>query len=62
MSKVRLTLVRSLIGRPETQRRTVKALGLGRVNSQVIHEDSPSVRGMVRKVQHLLRVEELAEA
>lgn len=60
MGKLRLTLVRSLIGRPERQRRTIAALGLGKLNSQVVHEDTPSIRGMIRRVQHLVRVEELA--
>ena len=61
MKKVKVVLVKSLIGRPETQRRTVRALGLGKLNSEVVHEDTPSIRGMVRKVQHLLRVEEFVE-
>ncbi|MBC7346149.1 MAG: 50S ribosomal protein L30 [Clostridia bacterium] len=60
MGKLRVTLVRSLIGRPERQRRTIAALGLGKLNSQVVHEDTPSIRGMIRRVQHLVRVEELA--
>lgn len=61
MRKLRVTLVRSLIGRPEKQRRTVRALGLGKLNSQVVHDDTPSIRGMLRQVAHLVRVEELAE-
>lgn len=61
MKKLRVTLVRSLIGRPEKQRRTVRALGLGKLNSQVVHDDTPSIRGMLRQVAHLVRVEELAE-
>ncbi len=58
MAKLKITLVRSLIGRPETQRRTVRALGLAKTNSSVIREDTPQVRGMIRKVSHLLKVEE----
>jgi large subunit ribosomal protein L30 len=58
MDQIRLTLVRSLIGRPLDQRATVRALGLTRMQSSVVHDDTPSVRGMVRKVQHLLRLEE----
>ncbi|MGB9886566.1 MAG: 50S ribosomal protein L30 [Moorellales bacterium] len=61
MKQLRITLVRSLIGRPEKQRRTVRALGLGRLNSQVVHPDTPSIRGMVRQIEHLVRVEEVAE-
>lgn len=60
MKKLRITLVRSLIGRPEKQRRTIRALGLGKLNSSVIHEDNPAIRGMLREVQHLVRVEEIS--
>ena len=58
MAKLKITLVRSTIGRTEDQRVTVRTLGLGKTNSSVVHEDSPSVRGMIAKVKHLLRVEE----
>lgn len=58
MAKVKVTLVRSLIGRPEDQRATVKALGLGKTNSSVTHEGTPQILGMVRKVSHLVKVEE----
>jgi large subunit ribosomal protein L30 len=58
MAKLKITLVRSVIGRTEDQRVTVRTLGLGKTNSSVVHEDSPSVRGMIEKVKHLLRVEE----
>ena len=57
MAQIQVTLVRSLIGRPGDQRATVRALGLTRMHSSVIHDDSPSIRGMVRKVRHLVRVE-----
>jgi large subunit ribosomal protein L30 len=60
MKKLRITLVRSLIGKPEKQRRTIRALGLGKLNSSVIHEDNPAIRGMLREVQHLVRVEEIS--
>ncbi|MGQ9475579.1 MAG: 50S ribosomal protein L30 [Actinomycetota bacterium] len=59
--KIRVTLVRSLIGRPWKQRRTIRALGLKRINHSVIHRDTPEIRGMVRKVTHLVRVEPLEE-
>lgn len=59
--KIRVTLVRSLIGRPSKQRRTIRALGLKRINHSVIHRDTPEIRGMVRKVTHLVRVDPLEE-
>ncbi|AGK99960.1 50S ribosomal protein L30 [Desulfoscipio gibsoniae] len=59
MAKLKITLVRSVIGRPETQRRTVRALGLKKTNSFVIREDIPQVRGAISKVSHLLKVEEV---
>ncbi len=61
MAKLKITLTRSLIGRPEDQRATVKALGLGKTNSSVVQDDSPVIRGMVRKVVHLVSVEEVQE-
>lgn len=59
MGKLRITWVKSDIGYSKDQRRTVKALGLCRLNHQVEREDSPSIRGMVAKVRHLLQVEEI---
>ena len=61
MAKLKITLTRSLIGRPEDQRATVKALGLGKTNSSVVQDDSPAIRGMVRKVSHLISVEEVQD-
>ena len=58
MARLRITLVKSLIGRPQDQRVTVRTLGLRKLNSSVEREDSPQVRGMINKVRHLLRVEE----
>ncbi|WP_287154618.1 50S ribosomal protein L30 [Candidatus Solincola tengchongensis] len=58
---LRITLVRSLIGRPEKQRRTIRALGLKRINHSVVHRDTPEIRGMVKRVTHLVRVEPLEE-
>lgn len=55
--KVRIQLVRSLIGVPEKQRRVVRALGLGRLGSVVIKEKNPAIDGMVQKVSHLLQTE-----
>ena len=59
MGKLKITLVRSLIGRQETQRVTVRTLGLTRLNSSVIQVDNPQIRGMINKVSHLVRVEEV---
>lgn len=58
MAQIKLTLTRSLIGYPKDQRATVRALGLGKINSQVIKEDTPTIRGMIHKVEHLVKVEE----
>ncbi len=55
--KLKIKLVRSTIDRPETQKRTVRGLGLGKLNSSVVLEDTESIRGMIRKVQHLVTVE-----
>ena len=59
MSRVRLTLIKSPIGYKGDQRDTVKALGLHRMLSVVEKDDSPTLRGMVHKVQHLVRLEQL---
>jgi len=61
MAKLKIVLTRSLIGRPEEQRATVKALGLGKTNSSVVQDDSPAIRGMIRKVSHLVSVEEVQD-
>jgi len=58
---LKITLKRSLIGRPEKHRRIIRALGLRRLNRSVIHDDVPSVRGMINKVSHMINVEELGE-
>ncbi len=58
MAKLRITWVRSTIGRRFDQKRTVKALGLRRLGHTVEHGDTPSVRGMIKKVHHLVSVEE----
>jgi len=57
-SMVRVTLVKSPIGFPEPQKRTVKALGLNRMHQTVEHEDNPALRGMLNTVIHLLQIEE----
>jgi len=58
VAKLKITLVRSLIGRPENQRVTVRTLGLTKTNGSVLQEDTPQIRGMINKVAHLLKVEE----
>ena len=58
MTKLRITWIKSGIGYAQVQKRTLKALGLNRLNQSAIHNDSPSVRGMINKVRHLVRVEE----
>lgn len=56
-SRIRVTLIRSPIGRPEPQKRTVRALGLRRLHQSVIHTNTPPIRGMIAKVAHLVDVE-----
>jgi large subunit ribosomal protein L30 len=57
--QVKIRLVRSLIGRPHKQREVIKGLGLRKIDSEVIRKDCPEIRGMIRKVPHLVNVEEL---
>jgi large subunit ribosomal protein L30 len=57
--RLKITQTQSIIDRIEPQKRTIRALGLGRPNYTVIHNDSPQIRGMLRKVEHLVRVEEI---
>lgn len=61
MSKLRITWVRSGIDYEADQKATIRALGLRRLHQTVVHDDSPSVKGMVFKVKHMLRVEEVAD-
>jgi len=55
--KIKVTLIRSVIGTKEDHRATVKGLGLRRINSTSILEDTPAIRGMVRKIAYLLKCE-----
>ncbi len=57
--QIKIRLARSLIGHPQKQREVIKGLGLRRINSEVIRKDCPEIRGMIRKVPHLVKVEEL---
>jgi large subunit ribosomal protein L30 len=59
--KLKVTQTRSVIDRPKDQKRTVRALGLHRIRDSVIKEDRPDIRGMIAKVAHLVRVEEVDE-
>ncbi|MBN1484955.1 MAG: 50S ribosomal protein L30 [Chloroflexia bacterium] len=58
-NKLRITWVKSTIGRKQDQRGTIRALGLRRLNQSVIHDDTPVIRGMLFKVKHLIQVEEV---
>jgi large subunit ribosomal protein L30 len=61
MAKIKITQVRSIIDRPDDQKRTIEALGLGRPHWQKIHNDTPQIRGMIRKVSHLVNVEKVED-
>ena len=61
MAQIKITWTKSYIGRPENQRKVIEALGLKRLHHSVTHGDTPTIRGMVNKVSHLLAVEEVAE-
>ena len=58
-SKLKVTLKKGLAGRPQDQRGTVRALGLKRIGHTVIKDDRPEIRGMLFKVRHLVKVEEV---
>lgn len=59
--KLEITQIRSLSGRPEPQRRTIRALGLKRHQTSVIQNDTPQIRGMINQIPHLLKVREIHE-
>ena len=58
MAKVRITQVRSEIGQSQRHRGTLRALGLGKIGKTVEHDDGPVLTGMLRKVRHLVKVED----
>ncbi len=58
----KITQIRSKIGKHKKRKRTLEALGLGRIGKTVIHNDTPQIRGMIRLVSDLVRVEELDES
>ena len=59
MSPLKVTQVKSVIGSKGDHKRTVRALGLKRIRDEKVHEDTPQIRGMIHKVRHLVRVEEV---
>jgi large subunit ribosomal protein L30 len=59
VSPLKVTQVRSVIGSKQDHKRTVRALGLKRIRDSRMHEDTPQIRGMLHKVRHLVRVEEV---
>jgi len=59
MADLKITLVKSTIGSKPNQRLNIKALGLGKLNSSVVQKDNDATRGMIKKVSHLVRVEQV---
>ena len=59
MARIKVTQVRSTIDRSLKQKRTMEALGLGKINRTRTHDDTPAIRGMIRVVGHLVKVEEV---
>ncbi len=61
MSPLKITQTKSVIGSLAYHKKTVRALGLKRIRDSRVHGDTPQIRGMIQKVQHLVRVEEVDE-
>ena len=61
MSKIKVTYVKSAIGYRQSQKETIRSLGLRRLNQSVVVDDNPSMRGMVETVRHLVRVDAAEE-
>jgi large subunit ribosomal protein L30 len=59
--KLEITQVRSVSGRPEKQRRTLRALGLTKNQASVVHQDTPAIRGMINQIPHMVSVREITE-
>jgi len=59
MAKIKVTQIKSAIGSPKRQKLTLEALGIKKMHNSVEHEDTPQVLGMIRKVNHLVKVENL---
>jgi large subunit ribosomal protein L30 len=62
MAQIKITQVRSTINRPARQKATMVALGIRKMNHSVVHEATPQILGMVRKVEHLVKVQEVEQA
>lgn len=60
MAKLRVKYVKSAIGYPKDQKATIEALGFRKLQQTVEHDDHPAIRGMIRKVNHLIKVEEIS--
>lgn len=61
MAILRVKYVKSMIGHPKDQKATIRALGFRKLQQTVEHEDHPAIRGMIRKVSHLVKVEEVEQ-
>jgi len=59
MAKIKITQIRSIINRPKSQKATISALGLGKINRTVEKENTPQLQGMIKKVGHLVKVQEV---
>lgn len=59
MANLKITLIKSLIGRPEKERKIAKSLGLRKLNAEVIRPNTPVIKGQVNKLSHLVRVDEI---
>ncbi|MFO7824439.1 MAG: 50S ribosomal protein L30 [Cyclobacterium sp.] len=59
MAKVKVTQIRSIIKRPKNQKATIAALGLGKINRTVEVENTPQMQGMIRKISHLVKVQDV---
>ena len=59
MAKIRITQIKSKNGKPERQKRTLEALGIKKLNHSVEHEATPQILGMVKKISHLVKVENI---
>ncbi|MDN3686894.1 50S ribosomal protein L30 [Cyclobacterium jeungdonense] len=59
MAKIKITQIRSIIKRPKNQKATITALGLGKINKTVERENTPQLQGMISKVSHLVKVQDV---
>lgn len=59
MAKIRITQIKSRNGKPERQKRTLDALGIHKLNHSVEHEATPQIMGMVNKIRHLIRIDNI---